>query len=65
MAEWIIDDDFLEEEIKMSAESQGHLHRLIRCKDCALFRKTGCPLAVFKDLPNENDYCNYGKLKSD
>ena len=34
MTEYIIDDDFLDNETKMSAKSQGYLWELIRCKDC-------------------------------
>ncbi len=32
--EYIINDDFLDNETKVSAESQGYLRELIRCKDC-------------------------------
>lgn len=32
--EWIIDDDFLDEETKLSADGQGYLTELVRCKDC-------------------------------
>lgn len=32
--EWIIDDDFLDEETKSSADGQGYLTELVRCKDC-------------------------------
>lgn len=35
----------------------------IRCKDCDLFHHTGCPLALFKGLPKENDYCSYRRKK--
>ncbi len=35
--EYIIDDDFLDDETKMSAESQGYLWELIRCKDCKYY----------------------------
>lgn len=37
-AEYIIDDDFLDDETKMSAESQGFLWELIRCKDCMFYQ---------------------------
>jgi hypothetical protein len=32
--EYIIDDDFLDDETKMSAKSQGYLWELIRCREC-------------------------------
>ena len=32
--EWIIDDDFLDEETKSSADGQGYLTELVRCKEC-------------------------------
>lgn len=32
--EWIIDDDFLDEETKLSADGQGYLTELVRCKEC-------------------------------
>lgn len=35
--EYIIDDDFLDDETKMSVESQGYLWELTRCKDCKYF----------------------------
>lgn len=34
MAEYIIFDEFLSEETKELADAQGHLHELVRCKDC-------------------------------
>lgn len=34
MAEYIILDEFLSEEAKESADAQGYLHELVRCKDC-------------------------------
>ena len=37
--EYIIDDDFLDDETKMSAGSQGFLWGLIRCKDCKYYEE--------------------------
>lgn len=34
MAEYIILDEFLSDETKESADAQGHLYKLVRCKDC-------------------------------
>ena len=34
MAEYVILDEFLSEEVKESANAQGYLHKLVRCKDC-------------------------------
>ena len=39
MAEYIILDEFLSEEAKESADAQGHLHKLVRCKDCKYGQK--------------------------
>ena len=39
MAEYIILDEFLSEEAKESADAQGHLHKLVRCKDCKWWDK--------------------------
>lgn len=60
--EYIIDDDFLDDETKMSAESQGYLWELIRCKDCKhrpiggheynhtlIFPDERCPCNCFDD----------------
>lgn len=38
MAEYVILDEFLSEEAKESADAQGHLHELVRCRNC----KHGC-----------------------
>ena len=37
MNEWIIPDDFLDEDTKLSADGQGFLYELIRCKDCTFY----------------------------
>ena len=54
--EYIIDDDFLDDETKMSAEAQGYLWELIRCKDC----KYWLPHSQFgfdEDNEEYHDYC--------
>ena len=61
--EYIIDDDFLDDETKMSAESQGYLWKLIRCKDCKFAAITDGvygrePKVKYCDIwfPNEAEY---------
>lgn len=75
-AEYIIDDDFLDDETKMSAEAQGYLWELIRCKDCKYYYAEGCDECV---LMNANSiiasinnkrwysdfYCAWGERKED
>ncbi len=34
MTEYIILDEFLSEKVKESADAQGYLHELVRCKNC-------------------------------
>lgn len=34
MKEYIISDDFLDAETIASAEVQGYLHEIVRCKEC-------------------------------
>ena len=59
--EWIIDDDFLDEETKLSADGQGYLKKLVRCKDCKhLHEDNGCPLRTWYTHV-EDDYCSYGE----
>ena len=40
MKEWIIPDDFLDVETKLSADGQGYLKELVRCKNCKHSRMT-------------------------
>lgn len=60
--EWIIDDDFLDEETKLSADGQGYLTELVRCKDCRWWRDIDhtCKYS-FTSPMCANDYCSYGK----
>ena len=53
--EYIIDDDFLDDETKMSAESQGYLRELIRCKDC----KYWLPHSQFGSGEDNEAYYDY------
>ena len=70
-AEYIIDDDFLDDETKMSAKSQGYLWELIRCKDCARWAtgdgKTGKCSEFSKILPRHatvaDFFCAWAKPK--
>lgn len=63
--EYIIDDDFLDDETKMSAESQGYLWKLIRCKDCKHYgvdmNRMNCN--VFCCSVPENGFCSMGERK--
>jgi len=67
--EYIIDDDFLDDETKMSAESQGFLWELIRCKDCKFLRLTGtvwkCQNRLVMMLCEPNDYCSRAERKEE
>ena len=74
--EYIIDDDFLDDETKMSAESQGYLWELIRCKDCKYYREDGdCwhewdndGRIYYQSIinePNPNDYCSRAKRREE
>lgn len=64
--EWIIDDDFLDEETKLSADGQGYLKKLVRCKDCEhgqsynMFGSRYC-LKHNDVAVKDNDYCSYGE----
>ena len=67
--EYIIDDDFLDDETKMSAESQGYLWELIRCKDCKYNSNTegnyvNCNIIqqMFGKTPDDN-YCSWAEPK--
>ena len=55
MAEYIILDEFLSEEAKESADTQGHFHELVRCKDCKHKEKDG--------ISEGFHYCNVNGLQ--
>ncbi len=65
--EYIIDDDFLDDETKMSAESQGYLWELIRCKDCIYYRweidMCDEPYSTAHNVVHEDDYCSRAERK--
>ena len=63
MKEWIITDDFLDELTKKFASAQGHLHELVRCKDCRWFlpsegKSRGWCKFTLHGYPNADDYCS-------
>lgn len=60
--EWVIDDDFLDEETKSSADGQGYLTELVRCKDCKYHAKFSSKCNKLHLTPmRPNDYCSYGE----
>lgn len=64
--EYIIDDDFLDDETKMSAESQGYLWELIRCKDCKHWQKSSINYNEYVCywggyVKKEDDFCSWAK----
>lgn len=70
--EYIIDDDFLDDETKMSAESQGYLWELIRCKDCKwygradkrrFYRGMDCLQKRIATIVPDKDYCSRAERK--
>lgn len=62
--EYIIDDDFLDDETKMSAESQGFLWELIRCKDCKHW--DGVDTCDVIDAPVwDDDFCSLAERKEE
>ena len=75
MAEYIILDEFLSEEAKESADAQGHLHKLVRCKDCKFaYRKETnlsnsyeCryPFSIIKENHYGDFFCANAEPKED
>lgn len=81
MKEWIIPDDFVDDETRMSADGQGYLQELIRCKNCkygkhivstvngeVILYRVFCvkPYVDPRDATHEPDwFCADGKPKSD
>lgn len=80
MKYWIIEDDFLDYETKLSAEGQGYLEELIRCKDCRYFetnhweRVNEIPLIVAHEIctkwgegckTSSNGYCFMAKRREE
>ncbi len=74
MKEWIIPDEFLDYETKESAEAQGFLDELVRCKDCRyhsdekimgykVCTKWNKHLSYFSTA--DDWYCGYGERRSD
>lgn len=57
--EWIIDDDFLDQETKSSADGQGYLTELVRCKDCKHF--TYCE----NDCCLPENFCSQGEKEDE
>lgn len=37
---------------------------IVRCADCDLYKKTGCPLSIFVGLPKPDDFCSCGRVKA-
>lgn len=73
MKEYIITDDFLDELTKKFAYAQGHLHELVRCKDCrSRDDKMLCTkftaytsMSGYYFTPPDWFYCGYGKRKDE
>ena len=57
-------EDWLEQIIERIKQDDDWV-LVVRCKDCDLYGKTGCPLSVFNGLPKLYDYCSYGKIRGD
>lgn len=61
MKEWIIPDEFLDYETKMSADGQGYLTELVRCTDCKHNDGSCCDYSAVWVRPN--GYCQWGERK--
>lgn len=66
--EYIIDDDFLDDETKMSAESQGYLWELIRCCDCKYYEEQDETIGtclLTESGAHIKGYCSWAEVKEE
>lgn len=69
MKEWIIPDEFLDEETLLSASGQGYLDELVRCKECKNYdiAENGCNgfCSAHAESMYPWDFCSSAKGKEE